>query len=188
MTEQVVPLDRRKSRLPVNSALSLKRLGRKMKKIITSAILIFLVVGCTKTSVIQPAATSKSMSDNAIIFTGETVKLDDVSPGGKEFRLLEQGATGFVPVSSLQEHVAQRATAFCDGMGKAMKPLRESTSKPPHIFGNFPRAELVFECIDKSDNKSDKYTRLINLKKLLDNGAITQEEFDHEKGKILSDK
>jgi hypothetical protein len=155
-----------------------------MKKIITSAILIFLVVGCTKTSVIQPAATSKSMSDNAIIFTGETVKLDDVSPGGKEFRLFEQGATGFVPVSALQEHVVQRATAFCDGMGKAMKPLRESTSKPPHIFGNFPRAELVFECIDKSD----KYTRLINLKKLLDNGAITQEEFDHEKGKILSDK
>jgi len=159
-----------------------------MKKIITSAILIFLVVGCTKTSVIQPATTSKSMSDNAIIFTGETVKLDDVSPGGKEFRLFEQGATGFVPVSALQEDIAKKATAFCDGMGKAMKPLRESTSKPPHILGNFPRAELVFECIDKPDNKSDKYTQLINLKKLLDNGAITKEEFDHEKGKILSDK
>jgi hypothetical protein len=159
-----------------------------MKKIITSAILISLIIGCTKTSVIQPAATSKSMSDNALIFTGETVKLDDVSLGGKEFRLFEQGATGFVPVSTLQEHIAQRATAFCDGMGKAMKPLRESTSKPPHIFGNFPRAELVFECIDKPENKSDKYTSLINLKKLLDNGAITQEEFDRKKKKILSDK
>lgn len=109
-----------------------------MKKIITSTIFIFLLIGCTKTSVIQTAATSKSMSDNAIIYTGETVKLDDVSPGGKEFRLFEQGATGFVPVSSLQEHISQRATAFCDGMGKAMKQLRESTSKPPHILGNFP--------------------------------------------------
>ena len=134
-----------------------------MKKLIASTILIFLVIGCAKTSVIQPVATSQSMFDSAIIYKGETIKIADVSPGGEEFRVFEQGATSVVPVSALQEDTTKRANVFCNGIGKAMKPLRESTSKPPHILGNFPRAELVFECIDKPDNKSDKYTQLINL-------------------------
>lgn len=156
-------------------------------KIIIALFCVLFLISCTKTTVIQPADTSKSMSDNALIFKGETVNIADVSPGGKEFRLFEQGATGVVPVSALQEHIAQRATAFCNGMGQAMKPLRESTSKPPHILGNFPRAELVFECIDKPSG-GDKYTELITLRKLLDSGTINQKEFDAEKEKILSGK
>jgi hypothetical protein len=31
-----------------------------------------------------------------------------------------------------------------------------------------------------------KYAKLIHLKKLLDGGVMTQEEFDHEKAKILT--
>jgi len=33
--------------------------------------------------------------------------------------------------------------------------------------------------------KEDKYDRLIKLKKLLDEGVLTQEEFDREREKIL---
>jgi hypothetical protein len=35
-------------------------------------------------------------------------------------------------------------------------------------------------------NEDPKYTKLVNLKKLLDGGVITQEEFDREKSKILN--
>jgi hypothetical protein len=37
------------------------------------------------------------------------------------------------------------------------------------------------------NSKDDKYDRLIKLKKLLDDGVITQEEYEKEKAKILED-
>ena len=73
-----------------------------------------------------------------------------------------------------------------------MNPLRETTSKPPHILGNFPRVEIIFGCVDKPPSvvvpasDDSKYTKLANLKKLLDTGALTQQEFESEKAKILA--
>jgi hypothetical protein len=72
-----------------------------------------------------------------------------------------------------------------------MKALSETTSRPPHILGKFPRIEIVFECVDRSASTTSpasedtKCTRLVNLKKLLDSGVLSQEEFDREKAKIL---
>jgi len=160
--------------------------------IIIVTINLLFIFGCTKTSVIQPVATSESGFDSALIYKGKSVKIADTSPGGEEFRVFEQGATGFVPVSALQSDTTQRAIVFCEGKGQTMKPLRETTSQPPHMLGNVPRTELIFECIDKpvfksSDSNDDiKYTKLVNLKKLLDSGIITQKEFDQEKAKILN--
>ena len=74
-------------------------------------------------------------------------------------------------------------------MNKALKKLQERTSVPPHILGNFPRAELVFVCLPKPNKTSfedETYIKLTNLKKLLDNGTITKDEFERQKAKILS--
>lgn len=38
---------------------------------------------------------------------------------------------------------------------------------------------------DEAGNEDDKYTKLRELKQLLDDGILTQEEFDEEKSKIL---
>ena len=49
----------------------------------------------------------------------------------------------------------------------------------------------MFECVDKPQIASTampedtKYAKLVTLKKLLDSGALTQEEFEREKGKFL---
>lgn len=73
-----------------------------------------------------------------------------------------------------------------------MQPVRETTSKPPHILGNFPRVEIIFSCADKTPSvvvppsEDAKYTKLVNLKKLLDSGVLTQREFDSEKAKVLA--
>ena len=65
-------------------------------------------------------------------------------------------------------------------------------------MGNFPRAELIFEWTERQNTATApantatvptedvKFNRLTNLKKLLDNGTLTQVEFDREKAKILS--
>ena len=70
--------------------------------------------------------------------------------------------------------------------------LGDQTSKPPYILGNFPRIEIVFACVDKPNaarghsGADEQYAKLSNLKKLLDQGAITKSEFEKEKAKILS--
>jgi hypothetical protein len=55
-----------------------------------------------------------------------------------------------------------------------------------------PRVEIVFDCIAvptigaPAADADPKYMSLVNLKKLLDGGVITQEEFEREKAKILA--
>ena len=65
------------------------------------------------------------------------------------YRVYVQGATGFVPISALREDVEDRATKFCERQGKGMVVLGEQISKPPYIFGNFPRIEIVFAATPK---------------------------------------
>lgn len=105
--------------------------------------------GCAVTTTIQPAISSNSSFDGAV-YSGESVTISATPQGVEEFRVFHQGATGFVSVQSVRSSAEQRATEFCDRNGKVMKPLRETSSKPPHIFGNFPRVELIFGCIDKA--------------------------------------
>jgi hypothetical protein len=73
-----------------------------------------------------------------------------------------------------------------------MESLTETNADPPFILGNFPRIEIVFDCVAKSDPAAPAvvtdpgYAKLIELKKLLDASVITQAEYDAEKAKILS--
>ena len=65
------------------------------------------------------------------------------------YRVYEQAATGFVPISALREEVEDRAEKFCTRQGKRMVLLGEKISQPPYILGNFPRIEIVFAAVDK---------------------------------------
>lgn len=148
------------------------------------------LAGCGQTSAIQQTDKSSSQFDGAA-FPGETVKLSEPTKGMEQHRLFQQAATGFVSLQSVRDDVEQRAIQFCDRKGMSMNALQETTSKPPHILGNFPRDELVFECVPKAAQPNAqpvddiKFTKLSNLKKLLDGGVLTQAEFEREKAKIL---
>ena len=82
-------------------------------------------------------------------------------------------------------------TEFCARKGKTFRSITETAAKPPYILGNFHRVELIFECATKLDaaaSASDhgKYEKIATLKRLLDSGALTQQEFELEKARILS--
>lgn len=149
------------------------------------------IVGCGQTSSIQATDKSKSHFAGAA-FKGEAVVLSQPTKGNEQFRLFQQGATGYVSLQSVRDDVELRAVQFCERKGHSMNALQETTSTPPHILGNFPRAELVFECVAKASPSGGpqtddvKFTKLSNLKKLLDSGALTQAEFEQEKKKVLS--
>ena len=73
-----------------------------------------------------------------------------------------------------------------------MFKVSEHTASPPYVFGNFPRIEIIFVCVERelpdpivTDN-SDKYDQLERIKSLYDDGVLTKEEFENEKKKILS--
>ena len=145
------------------------------------------ISACAVTSPIQPAATSKSGFDG-VAFRGQTVNIKPETAGNPAYRVFIQGGTGFVSMQTVRDEAEQRATAFCDRQGKVMESLTETTATPPFILGNFPRIEIVFDCVQRtgSSGTDDKYAKLAKLKQLLDSGALTQEEFEREKGKVLS--
>lgn len=154
------------------------------------AVTAIFLTGCASTSSIQPVNSSNSHFDGAV-YKGESVTISS-NPGVEEFRIFHQAATGLPSVENIRVSVEKRATDFCDRIGKGMKPFRETTSKPPHILGNFPRVELIFGCVDKASSVTSstaddvKYRKIANLKSLFDSGALTKEEFEREKARILS--
>lgn len=83
------------------------------------------------------------------------------------------------------------ATKHCARRSRVVRPVQETTSRPPHVLGNFPRVEWLFECAEQVGGSStaavgvDKLTQVERLKKLLDSGALTQQEFEREKAKVL---
>jgi hypothetical protein len=115
-----------------------------MNKIFLLSAIIALS-GCAKTSTIQPVKTSESGFDGAV-YSGETAQISKPTPGQEQYRVFHQGATGFISVQTIRESAEKRATEFCDREGRRLKVIQETTSTPPHILGNWPRIELVFEC------------------------------------------
>jgi hypothetical protein len=149
---------------------------------------VLWITGCASTTAVLPAASSKSPFDSAV-YSGETVTLATPTAGAERYRIFQQGATGFVSVANVRDGVDEIATQHCARSGKAARPLQETTSKPPHILGNYPRVEWVFECVEQARTSapttSDRLDKIERLKKLLDNGALTKDEFEMEKAKIL---
>ena len=115
---------------------------------VTSKLLVictFAISGCAVNSSVQPVASSNSGFDGAV-YGGETVVVGKSTKGGEEYRLFQQGGTGFTQVESLKGAVYGQATNYCAKKGKTINPVQETRSVPPHVMGNFPRFELVFEC------------------------------------------
>jgi hypothetical protein len=161
-----------------------------MKKLFIILITATVLAGCASNPPVQPAVSSKSQFDGAV-YGGETSELSKPTPGAEVYRAFYQGGSGFVSVSSVREAVEEMATKHCARKGKTVNPLQETTSKPPHIFGNFPRVEWLFECKDSAPANAlgptgiDKLGQIERLKKLLDSGALSQQEYEREKAKIL---
>jgi hypothetical protein len=162
--------------------------GDGMKTFVLLATFFLCLSGCAENSAILRAKDSQSFFDDAV-FKGQTTVLDEDATGSEQYRVYQQAATGFISVETCREEVEQKAYRYCENMGKSLKKLQERTSVPPHILGNFPRAELLFVCLPKPNTtafEDQTYTKLSNLKKLLDNGTITKDEFEQQKYKILN--
>jgi hypothetical protein len=153
--------------------------------LVSSLALTLYLSGCATSSPIQRYGESSSS------FSDPPVLISHSYPEKDIYRIYHRASTGFVSIQSIRQAAEQRAEDFARRQGKSFVVLGEQISQPPYILGNFPRIEIVFALIDKTEEVSratpqqDRYVELEKLKKLLDQGAITQDEFDRGKAKIL---
>lgn len=152
-------------------------------------VTFFGLMGCAKDSGIMIAKDSTSIfeTDECPKYTILTVQDDS---NNELYRTYLQGATGFVPPSALASEIEKRALNYCSNKGKSLKKLKLTRTPRISFPGCFPRAELEFICIpmpnDKASSTKKLYEDLTHLKKLLDEGVITKDEFNQQKSKLLN--
>lgn len=145
-----------------------------------------IIGACAKDSGVLLTKESESLFASTIC-RSETSKLSEEQPSGESYRIYQQAATGFVPLSAVREDIEKQAISFCKNNNKQVKQL--SITNSPMGLGCPAKAELIFTCTDRNEAKDfeDKlYIRLSNLKKLLESGALTKEEFEQQKTKLLN--
>lgn len=165
-----------------------------MKKILFVAPIVLFLNACSSMSPIQKESESSSHFEGAV-YEGKDFYTLDEEVQGERYRVFHQASTGFSGTSGIRKSATKRANDFCSkkDRNKKMLTVSEHTAAPPYILGNFPRIEIIFVCVDKEvkqtySSVTDKYEQLTKIKELLDNGVLTQTEFEAEKKKILSDK
>jgi hypothetical protein len=139
-----------------------------------------------------------------------------IMPIGKDtFMVSRQAATGFSGSGTLKAEAFQEANRYCEGLSKSLQVVSTHEAAPPYIFGNFPKAEIQFMCLDSKDTELnrpklkkeadsvieikseiktkneqpkvvDAYAELIKLDELRKKGIITDSEFEAQKKKILA--
>ena len=146
---------------------------------------LMLGVGCATSSPIQRYSESQSH------FGKPPELMSNDYPPKDVYRIFHRASTGFTSIQSIRKSAMRRADDFAQRQGKSALVLGERISEPPYILGNFPRIEIVFALVDKPPaidgvtTEQDKYADLEKLKKLLDEGVLTKDEFEREKAKIL---
>ena len=130
---------------------------------------------------------------NPLVYNGSTSILREDIPDSEAYRVFQKGGSGFVTLNNVRAKAEKRADEFCARKSQVVEVIRQTTSVPPHLVGNFPRVEIVFACVPpaegasaKSEFQGDDYDQLRKLKALLDEGVITQDEYDREKAEILN--
>jgi uncharacterized protein YceK len=117
-----------------------------MKIALLSALTVTLLSGC---SVYGPITHSSGKSGfDGAVYAGQTTQINQPQTTST-LRVFSQSSTGLIPVAAALNDAETRATRHCDQQGKKYRVISETVSTPPHILGNWPRAEIVFECVDK---------------------------------------
>ena len=82
----------------------------------------------------------------ALILTG-CASHSLVAPlGGDQFTISKQASTGFTGLGNMKAELLQEGQEHCRKLGKEFKATHTTETKPPYIFGNYPRVDVTFAC------------------------------------------
>ena len=83
----------------------------------------------------------------AILLAGCASHTGIVPMGQNNYMLAKQQATGFPGLGNLKAEIITEGLAQCTSQGKEFEHVSSQETQPPYIFGNYPRAEIVFKCL-----------------------------------------
>jgi len=70
-----------------------------------------------------------------------------VPMGNDTYMVSRQAASGFSGMGTLKADAMKEAYQQCQKTGKSVDVIEAIDTKPPYIFGNFPKTEIRFKCI-----------------------------------------
>jgi len=85
----------------------------------------------------------------SMTFAGCAANSGVVPMGSDTYFVSRQGATGFSGASTLKAEALQEANQYCQAQHKTMETVNLTEAQPPFIFGNYPKAEVQFRCVNK---------------------------------------
>lgn len=152
-----------------------------------------LLTGCTTYVAPTPVESSKECWADV-----PQVEVSQNTQGLTEYRTCMDAGTKAGAAYKLENKLERIGAKYCRRQGKHFQLLR--TRSAYANFSENSRVELIFVCTDSIDDATvpsrkarkkierenkDKYDQLIQVQKLKESGALTEEEFESEKAKIL---
>ena len=71
-------------------------------------------------------------------------------PSKDMYRAYRKASTGFTTMTKTQKELEQSIRKFAKKKDKSFIVLGSQFSKPPYILGNYPRMEIIFVLVDKT--------------------------------------
>lgn len=87
----------------------------------------------------------------AVLVSGCASNSGVVPIGADTYMVSRQAATGFSGSGTLKAEAFKEANQYCLNQRKKLQVVNTSEAQPPFVFGNFPKAEIQFMCLDVGD-------------------------------------
>jgi len=85
----------------------------------------------------------------AVLFLAGCAANSGIVPMGNDtYMVSRQAATGFSGMGTLKADAMREAYAQCQITGKRPEIIEIIDAQPPYIYGNFPKTEIRFKCVE----------------------------------------
>jgi hypothetical protein len=81
-----------------------------------------------------------------VALAGCASQTGEVPNGQGGYLIAKQAATGFPGLGNLKAEAMTEADQYCAGQGREFLLMGATETEPPYVLGNYPRAEISFQC------------------------------------------
>ena len=85
---------------------------------------------------------------SVVLISGCAANSGVVQMGSDSYFVSKQAATGFSGQGTLKAEAISEAGQYCMGKKKAVEIVKVAEAQPPFIFGNYPKVDLEFRCVN----------------------------------------
>lgn len=83
----------------------------------------------------------------SILFSACAEKSGVYPAGNNTHSISNQASTGFSGMQDIRTDAYKEASQYCKDLNKNFEVISNEESKPPYVFGNYPRITLIFRCM-----------------------------------------